>query len=68
MEVLYSFYTKFGGVSYVMKNYPDQPLRPMVAVIGADRVYDLSWDLSCLNIVIVELLEDKKFNRTLINM
>ncbi len=40
----------------------------MVAVIGADRVYDLSWDLSCLNIVIVELLEDKKLNRTLINM
>jgi len=57
-----------GETAYVMKNYPDQPLRPMVAVIGADRVYDLSWDLSCLNIVIVELLEDKKLNRTLINM
>lgn len=57
-----------GETAYVMKNYPDQPLRPMVAVAGSERIYDLSWDLSCLNIVITELLEEKKFNRTLINM
>ena len=57
-----------GETAYVMKNYPDQPLRPMVAVIGKDKTYDLSLDLNCLNIVITELLEEKKFNRTLINM
>lgn len=57
-----------GETAYVMKNYPDQPLRPMVAVIGKDKTYDLSWDLNCLNIVITELLEEKKLNRTLINM
>lgn len=57
-----------GETAYVMKNYPDQPLRPLVAVIGADRVYDLSLDRSCYNIVITELIEDKKINRTLINM
>ncbi|MBQ8787129.1 MAG: HD-GYP domain-containing protein [Oscillospiraceae bacterium] len=57
-----------GETAYVMKNYPDQPLRPMVAVIGSEKTYDLSWDLNCLNIVITELMEEKKFNRTLINM
>lgn len=57
-----------GETAYVMKNYPDQPLRPMVAVIGSDKIYDLSWDLTCLNIVITELMEEKKFNRNLINM
>ena len=56
-----------GASAYVMKNYPDQPLRPLVAVIGADRVYDLSFDMSCLNIVITELLDENKGNR-LINM
>ena len=50
-----------------MKNYPDQPLRPLVAVIGADRVYDLSFDMTCMNIVITELLDENKGNR-LINM
>ena len=57
-----------GQTAIVMKNYPDQPLRPRVAVVGGDQVYDLSWDLDCLNIVVTELLEDKKLNRTLINM
>ncbi len=57
-----------GEIAFVMKNYPDQPLRPMVTVIGSEKTYDLSWDLSCLNIVITELIEDKKLNRTLINM
>ena len=57
-----------GQTAIVMKNYPDQPLRPLVAVVGGDKVYDLSWDLNCLNIVVTELLEEKKFNRTLINM
>ena len=57
-----------GQTAIVMKNYPDQPLRPMVAVVGGDKVSDLSWDLNCLNIVVTELLEEKKLNRTLINM
>lgn len=57
-----------GETAYVMKNYPDQPLRPMVAVIGKEKTYDLSWDLNCLNIVITELLEERKLNQTLINM
>ncbi|MBP1560747.1 MAG: HD-GYP domain-containing protein [Oscillospiraceae bacterium] len=56
-----------GEEAYVMKNYPDQPLRPLVAVVGADRTYDLSWDLNCLNIVITELLEENKHQK-LINM
>lgn len=57
-----------GQTAIVMKNYPDQPLRPMAAVVGGDKVYDLSCDLNCLNIVVTELLEEKKLNRTLINM
>ncbi len=57
-----------GETAYVMKNYPDQPLRPMVAVVGSERTYDLSFDMNCLSIVITELLEEKKYNQTLINM
>ena len=57
-----------GEIAYVMKNYPDQPLRPMIALIGADRVYDLSYDMNCMNIVITELLDENKGGRSLINM
>lgn len=57
-----------GETAYIIKNYPDQPLRPLVAVIGGEKTYDLSWDLNCLNIVITELLEERKVNQTLINM
>ncbi len=59
-----------GQTAIVMKNYPDQPLRPLVAVVGGGgEEYDLSWDMSCLNIVITELIDDnKELNRTLINM
>ncbi len=59
-----------GEKAYVVKNYPDQPLRPLVAVIGGGgQMYDLSWDLSCLNIVITALIdENRNINQTLINM
>lgn len=57
-----------GEVAYVMKNYPDQPLRPLVAVERSEKLYDLSWDTSCMNIVITELLGDSKRNQHLINM
>ena len=57
-----------GETAYVMKNYPDHPLRPLVAVIGADRVYDLSLDPACLNIVIEAIIDDSTLNKTLINM
>ena len=57
-----------GQAAYVMKNYPDQPLRPLVAVEGSTVLYDLSLDPSCMNIVIQELLDDYTSNKTLINM
>lgn len=57
-----------GEIAFVMKNYPDQPLRPLVVVEGTNTMYDLSWDLSSLNIVISELLEGTDSGQTLINM
>ncbi len=57
-----------GETAYVIKNYPDQPLRPVVAVIGTDKVYDLSFDMSCMSIVIMEMLDGGGHNRSLINM
>lgn len=57
-----------GETAYVMKNYPDQPLRPMVAVVGTDKIYDLSFDMSCMSIVIMELSDSGGHTRSLINM
>ncbi len=57
-----------GETAYVIKNYPDQPLRPLIAVVGADKVYDLSFDMSCMSIVITQLIDEDQTNRTLINM
>ena len=57
-----------GEAAYVMKNYPDQPLRPLVAVEHSEKLYDLSWDNNCLDIVITMLLEESKHNQSLINM
>ncbi|MDE5742364.1 MAG: HD-GYP domain-containing protein [Oscillospiraceae bacterium] len=55
-------------VAYVLKNYPDQPLRPLVAVEHSETLYDLSFDKECMNIVITKLLEGSKHNQSLINM
>lgn len=57
-----------GEVAYVMKNYPDQPLRPLVAVEHSEKLYDLSWDNDCLDIVITQLLDENKDNKFLLNM
>lgn len=57
-----------GEIAFVMKNYPDQPLRPLVVVEGTNTMYDLSWDMSCMNIVITELLEGREDGQSLINM
>lgn len=57
-----------GETAYVMKNYPDQPLRPLVAVEHSEKLYDLSWDNDCLDIVITQLLDENKDNKFLLNM
>lgn len=57
-----------GETAYVMKNYPDQPLRPLVAVERSEKLYDLSWDMQYMNIVIKELVEGSSRNQHLINM
>ena len=55
-------------VAYVLKNYPDQPLRPLVAVEHSETLYDLSFDENCMNITITKILEENKNNQSLINM
>ncbi len=55
-----------GESACVLKNYPDAPLRPMVSV-ESGKCYNLYMDMSCMNIVITGLLENKD-NMRLINM
>lgn len=57
-----------GETAFVVKNYPDQPLRPLVAVMGTTKMYDLSNDTDCMNIIIKEIVEEKNINSTIINM
>ncbi len=49
-----------GETATVMANFPDQPLRPTVAVTGRPGVYyDLYHDMKCLSIVITGICEQK---------
>lgn len=56
-----------GERACVLKNYPEAPLRPLVSVIDTAKCYNLFMDMSCMNIVITGLLEDRD-NLRLINM
>lgn len=49
-----------GETAVVLKNYPDQPLRPLVAVAETDKVYDLYMDMKCLNITVLGVVEQQR--------
>ncbi|MGN0666428.1 MAG: HD-GYP domain-containing protein [Huintestinicola sp.] len=51
-----------GMVGVVIKNYPDQPLRPILNVKGQDNVFDLKNDVKCMNIVITGLVQPNDMN------
>ena len=46
----------------VIKNYPDQPLRPMLSLDSTGSIYDLCLDTSKYNIVVSGLAEDNHEN------
>lgn len=57
-----------GEKACVIKNFPDSPLRPLVAVLGSATSYDLAKDPDCFNIVITGIIDNVPENQRLINM
>ncbi|MGN0642351.1 MAG: HD-GYP domain-containing protein [Huintestinicola sp.] len=51
-------YLSNGKEAVVMKNFPDQPLRPIVSLKDSEKVINLRNDETSLNIVITGLIED----------
>lgn len=47
-------------VAVVLRNYPDQPLRPLVAVAETDKFYDLYHDEKCLSITVLGVVEQQR--------
>lgn len=54
-----------GHIATVLKNYPEQPLRPLISDSQNGAVYDLYKDEKYLNIVILALNEETKENSTI---
>ena len=46
----------------VLKNYPDQPLRPMLSVDSSGNIYDLCQDITKYNLVISGLADQENRN------